>query len=142
MTNYVAGHVDDPDVMDSCIGIEFEPENNRAVAYINEEEIGLTYEQVKQLEGDAARVISQMEWHNAAWVYARIPYGTSTAAYHLMRKGEHGKDKRPLCGAQVPEFLPGEHRWDLAPVLGKPWRTGSTCKRCQAIYDKRKEAER
>src|SRR6266705_3906526 len=98
MNNYVAGHLENPDRADSCIGIEFD-EGHGAVAYINEEEISLTYKQVRQLASMVASVASQMEWYQATWVYAF--YSTK---YHLMRKGDHGEHAKALCGTLPPTW--------------------------------------
>ena len=132
MANYVAGHLDDVDAADSCIGIEFDPING-AIAYINEEEISLTYRQVKQLEHMASQAVRQMEWSQATWFYAH--YSTTTK-YHLMEKGKHGKQEKTLCGAVPPSWGDYKSKWDLSPVLEAPWRTDSMCKRCLATYDK------
>ena len=141
MANYVAGHVDDPDLMDSLIGIEFEPENNRAVAYINEEEIILTCTQVWLLERMCSQVVSQMHWHEAEWVTARE--GTSKSTEHLMKKGEHDRMGKTLCGRLPSHFSTIIGGWNLAPVLGEPSRRARNkfmsgmCQRCLAVYDKR-----
>jgi hypothetical protein len=133
MTNYVAGHVDDVESMDSCIGIEFDPING-AVAYINEEEIGLTYKQVKQLEYMVSQIVMKMEWAQATWVYAHY---STMKKYHLMEKGTHGEREKTLCGTLPPTWGTYTSTWNLSPVLEAPWRTSSMCKRCLAIYDKK-----
>lgn len=135
MNNCVAGYVEDPDAMDSCIGIEFDHDRNEAVAYINEEEISLTYRQVRQLISLASRVASQMEWHNATYVYARY-----TDKYHLMEKGKHGEHAKTLCGALPPSWGEYQSSWTLTPMVGEPFGTSDHCKRCLNIYHKKQEA--
>lgn len=133
MNNYVAGHLENPDMADSCIGVEFDPING-AIAYINEEEISLTYKQVRELANMVSRVQRQMEWDQAQWIYA---HHSSGSKHHLMAKGAHGEREKTLCGAVPPSWGDYTSTWDISPVLEAPWRTDSMCKRCLAIYDKR-----
>lgn len=139
MTHEVAGHVSNSETMDSCIGIEFDATCNQAVAYINEEEITLSCNQVWQLECLCAQVRNQMHWHDATWVYASR--GSYSDTNHLMKKGEHDPRGKTLCG-KSPSSVNG---WTLTPVLGLVLRTqrstykggsGGICQRCLASYDK------
>ncbi len=135
----LAGYItaEEAETSDPTLGIEFEPENNRAVVYIDEgtgdTEVALTYEQVTQFSRMVSQVESQMEWHMASWVYA-YSFG-SNSIRHLMKKGEHGEFAKALCGRKPTQetFL---EKWQLAPVLKEPWHGAGMCKRCLAKYDK------
>lgn len=137
----LAGHisVEQAESSDPTLGVEFEPEHNQAVVYIDEgagmTEVALTYQQIRQFSCMVASVISEMEWHNARWISAHGLY--STSIWHLQEKGHHDKYSKAVCGQKPPERYPSECRWDLAPVIREPWRDSSMCKRCLAIYDKR-----
>lgn len=136
----VQGHITDPESSDPVVGVEFNPDRNVAELYIDEgatqTEVSLTREQLRQLAGMMSRVESQMEWHAATWIYASGNLASDT--HHLMRKGEHDKRGKTLCGQEPHRYPVYNNEWRLAPVIGEPWRTGSVCKRCLTIYDKRK----
>jgi hypothetical protein len=139
----LAGHItpEQAESSDSTIGIEFDGERNVALFFVDEgqgcTEYPLTYRQARQLVGMASQVVSQMEWHNARWVYAQY----STKKYHLMEKGKHGESEKTLCGALPPSWGDYTSKWTLAPVVEAPWRNDGMCKRCLAIYDKRNKEQ-
>jgi hypothetical protein len=143
MANYVAGHVTDPDALDSCIGVEFEAGSNQILVYINEEEIGLTSEQAYQLHSQLMRAIAAYAWHNATWLYASERGSTRN---HLMRKDGHDRGGKTLCGRTPGDFAKIIGGWHVEPVRGEVSReqfqfVSSTCRTCLKRYDTLMAAE-
>ncbi len=143
----LAGHItpEEAETSDPTLGVEFEPEHNQVVVYIDEghsqTEVSLTYRQVCQLQGMVAQARSAMEWHNATWVSASERYKVPCIE-HLMKKGEHDPKGKTLCGRVPSEFDLLIGGWQLYPIRGEPSRTlrdkftGGTCKQCLKRYDK------
>ena len=139
----VVGYNVDHDSGDACCGIEMNPEtldtqgHPTATLYIDQEEIGMTYDEVCAFEHELAWVRRQMEWAMASWVYAKDGYFASKT--HLMRKGEHAGQAKAVCGARVKQWetLPDRREWHLSPLVGEIKVPPSwVCKRCFAVYQK------
>lgn len=146
LTMAVQGHVsvEAAESAEPVIGVEFEPEHNRAVAFIDEgagtTEIALSYDDLWHLRHQIGQVISEWEWHDAQWVSASEDLSSSTS--HIMKKGEHDRMGKTLCGKGPSAFAKIIGGWKLAPIRKEPSRTkltkyvAGTCQRCLAKYDR------
>jgi len=149
----VAGYNVVPDVndLDGVIGVEVETANEihagKACIYIDEEEVHLSYDELRAFIGQARFVCDEMEWNMAAYAYASQGQGDTI---HLVHRGNAPleqthfaieptaiKYEKALCGRPAPEWKhpPVPRGWDISPVIGEP---GShyMCKRCYAKWQK------
>lgn len=147
----IAGYNVNPDSGDPIGGIEMNPysEDNHiidtqgrptACLYVNEEEMRLTYEEVCNIQHQAAQVRSQMEWAMSVWAYASDrPWSEKT---HIIR-WPNKKDAKAFCGREPHQFGAettekyGKREWDLDPLFQPMSQCSSwLCQRCFKAYRK------
>lgn len=154
----VAGYNVIPDENDDhVIGVEVETANEyhagKACIYIDQEEIHLSYDELRAFIGHARFVCNEMEWNMATYAYASEGLANNTV--HLVYRGDAKlerthfaieptscKYEKSLCGRPAPEWKhpPAPRGWDISPAVGDP-RSHYMCKRCYAKWQKEQQSK-
>lgn len=132
----VQGYNDKSAIMnESIIGADIHSNGDCGQIFINTEWIQLSREELLALASRIYQVVSEIDWQQAEWVYARTSATASMRAYHLMKNENPDPEGKTLCGRirYNPSWGVTEKKWDLVPVVGEISK--KCCDECRAAYE-------